>query len=135
MCIPRYVVTQRKTTFTQFWVIYPGLGSTALMRPCTSYNTINLSCQSKSTSQSSYLIFMTFTSTVTSKISVKNSIEKFWLCFPRIALSLSHFIHYNPSKTRFYCVCTSCNFDRLQSRLPYRLKHWYFSLPLITAIF
>jgi hypothetical protein len=24
------VVTQRKTTFTQFWVIYPGLGSTAL---------------------------------------------------------------------------------------------------------
>jgi hypothetical protein len=30
MCIPRCVVTQRKTTFTQFWVIYPGLGSTGL---------------------------------------------------------------------------------------------------------
>jgi hypothetical protein len=32
MCIPRCVVTQRKTTFTQFWVIYPGLGSTAIYR-------------------------------------------------------------------------------------------------------
>jgi hypothetical protein len=31
MCIPRCVVTQRKTTFTQFWVIYSGLGSTGLM--------------------------------------------------------------------------------------------------------
>ena len=30
MCIPRCVVTQRKPTFTQFWVIYSGLGSTAV---------------------------------------------------------------------------------------------------------
>ena len=30
MRIPRCVVTQRKTTFTQFWVIYPGLGNTEL---------------------------------------------------------------------------------------------------------
>jgi hypothetical protein len=30
MCIPRCIVTQRKITFIQFWVIYPGLGSTGL---------------------------------------------------------------------------------------------------------
>jgi hypothetical protein len=35
MCIPRCVVTQRKTTFTQFWVIYPGLGSTDLRSTCS----------------------------------------------------------------------------------------------------
>ena len=41
MCIPRCVVTQRKTTFTQFWVIYPGLGSTVLDYRMTGQNCLD----------------------------------------------------------------------------------------------
>jgi hypothetical protein len=44
MCIPRCIVTQRKTTFAQFWVIYPGLGSTDLSTVCTNIRSVLITC-------------------------------------------------------------------------------------------
>jgi hypothetical protein len=43
MRISRCVVTQRKTTFIQFWIIYPGLGITGL----SSYGDVTIALETR----------------------------------------------------------------------------------------